>query len=77
MRVAQSRCCEAKMTRRKLEQQARGRSTAARVVLRSRIVLLASEELQNKQIAADSEGCSSHGHALARTFSWSKASKVF
>lgn len=27
--------------RRKLEQQARGRSTAARVVIRSRIVLLA------------------------------------
>jgi transposase len=38
-------------TRRKLEQQARGRSTAARVVLRSRIILLASEGLQNKQIA--------------------------
>ena len=37
--------------RRKLEQQARGRSTAARVVMRSRIVLLASEGLQNKQIA--------------------------
>jgi transposase len=38
-------------TRRKLEQQARGRSTAARVVKRSRIVLLASDGLQNKQIA--------------------------
>jgi len=38
--------------RRKLEQQARGRSTAARVVLRSRIVLLAADGLQNKQIAA-------------------------
>src|ERR1700739_1097263 len=37
--------------RRKLEQQARGRSTAARVVMRSRIVLLASDGLQNKQIA--------------------------
>src|SRR5271168_3535449 len=37
--------------RRKLEQQSRGRSTAARVVMRSRIVLLASEGLQNKQIA--------------------------
>src|SRR6202521_4884236 len=38
--------------RRKLEQQPRGRSTQARVVLRSRIVLLAAEGLQNKQIAA-------------------------
>lgn len=37
--------------RRKLEQQSRGRSKAARVVMRSRIVLLASEGLQNKQIA--------------------------
>jgi len=37
--------------RRKLEQQSRGRSTAARVVMRSRIVLLASDGLQNKQIA--------------------------
>jgi transposase len=37
--------------RRKLEQQSRGRSTQARVVLRSRIVLLAAEGLQNKQIA--------------------------
>lgn len=38
--------------RRKLEQQARGRSTPARVVMRSRIVLLAAEGLQNNQIAA-------------------------
>jgi transposase len=38
--------------RRKLEQQARGRSTPARVVMRSRIVLLASEGLENLQIAA-------------------------
>jgi transposase len=37
--------------RRKLERHARGRSTPARVVLRSRIVLLASEGLKNKQIA--------------------------
>ncbi len=37
--------------RRKLERQSRGRSTQARVVLRSRIVLLAAEGLQNKQIA--------------------------
>jgi transposase len=37
--------------RRKLEQQARGRSTPARVVMRSRIILLANDGLQNKQIA--------------------------
>jgi FixJ family two-component response regulator len=37
--------------RRKLEELARGRSTAARLVLRSRIVLLASNGLLNKQIA--------------------------
>jgi transposase len=37
--------------RRKLEQQARGRSTPARVVMRSRIVLLAAEGFQNDQIA--------------------------
>ena len=39
-------------SRRTLERQARGRSTAARVVLRSRIVLLAADGLQNKQISA-------------------------
>jgi transposase len=38
--------------RRILERQMRGRSTAARVVMRSRIVLLAGEGLQNNQIAA-------------------------
>ena len=38
--------------RRNLEQQARGRSTAVRVAMRSKIVLLASDGLQNKQIAA-------------------------
>ena len=37
--------------RRRLEQQSRGRCTQARVVLRSRIVLLAAEGMQNKQIA--------------------------
>ena len=37
--------------RRKVEQQVRGRSTPARVVMPSRIVLLAREGLQNKQIA--------------------------
>jgi len=51
MRVAQPIVLEADV-RRKLKQQARGRSTAARVVLRSRIVLLAADGLQNKQIAA-------------------------
>jgi len=51
MRVAQPIVLEVDV-RRKLEQQARGRSTAARVVLRSRIVLLAAEGLQNKQIAS-------------------------
>jgi len=51
MRVAQPIVLEADV-RRKLERQARGRSTAARVVVRSRIVLLAANGLQNKQIAA-------------------------
>jgi hypothetical protein len=41
MRVAQPIVLEADV-RHKLEQQSRGRSTAARVVLRSRIVLLAA-----------------------------------
>ena len=39
-------------TRRSLERHARGRSTPARVVMRSRIVLSAAEGLQNDQIAA-------------------------
>ncbi len=51
MRIAQPIVLN-EVTRRKLEQQSRGRSTQARVVLRSRIVLLAAEGLQNKQIAA-------------------------
>lgn len=38
--------------RRKVEQLGRGRSIAARVVVRSRIVLLAADGLQNKQIAS-------------------------
>src|ERR1035441_3636828 len=50
MRVAQPIVLNEE-TRRKLEQQSRGRSTQARVVLRSRIVLLAAEGFQNKQIA--------------------------
>jgi transposase len=39
-------------TRRQLEKQMRGRTTPVRVAQRSRIVLLAAEGLQNKQIAA-------------------------
>jgi transposase len=39
-------------TRRQLEKQMRGRSTPVRVAQRSRIVLLAADGLQNKQIAA-------------------------
>jgi FixJ family two-component response regulator len=50
MRVAQPVALSEEV-RRKLEQQSRGRSTQARVVLRSRIVLLAAEGMQNKQIA--------------------------
>jgi transposase len=50
MRVAQPIVLDEK-TRQELQKQARGRSTAARVVLRSRIVLMAGEGLQNKQIA--------------------------
>jgi ribosomal protein L22 len=37
--------------RRKLEQQARGRSTPARAVMHSRIILLAADGMMNKQIA--------------------------
>ena len=51
MRVAQPIVLKEDV-RRKLEQLARGRSLAARVVMRSRIVLLAADGLQNKQIAA-------------------------
>jgi transposase len=50
MRVAQPVILSEEV-RRKLEQQSRGRSTQSRVVLRSRIVLLAAEGMQNKQIA--------------------------
>jgi transposase len=39
-------------TRRQLEKQMRGRSTPVRVAQRSRIILLAADGLQNKQIAA-------------------------
>ena len=51
--------------RRKLERQSRGRSTQVRVVQRSRIVLLASEGLQNKQIAMAAGCCAPHGGILA------------
>jgi DNA-binding NarL/FixJ family response regulator len=37
--------------RRQLEKQMRGRSTPVRVAQRNRIVLLAADGLQNKQIA--------------------------
>jgi transposase len=50
MRVAQPIELNAE-DRRKLEQQSRGRSIAARIVLRSRIILLGAAGLQNKQIA--------------------------
>ena len=50
MRVAKPIVLEAEI-RRKLEQQARGRSTPVRVAMRSRIVLLAADGLQNEQIA--------------------------
>lgn len=50
MRVAEPIVLDEK-ARTQLQKQARGRSTAARVVLRSRIVLLAAEGMQNKQIA--------------------------
>jgi transposase len=52
MRVAESIVLE-QNARRTLERHARGRSTPARVMLRSRIVLLAADGLQNKQIAAE------------------------
>src|SRR5260370_17224005 len=51
MRVAESIVLEEEI-RRSLERQARGRSTAARVVMRSRIVLSAADGLQSNQIAA-------------------------
>jgi transposase len=51
MRVAEPIVLEEEI-RRSLERQARGRSIAARVVIRSRIVLLAADGLQNNQIAA-------------------------
>ena len=51
MRVAQP-IVLSEDAQRKLEKHSRGRTTQARVVLRSRIVLLAAEGLQNKQIAA-------------------------
>ena len=50
MRVAQPIVLQEEI-RRKLEHLVRGRSTAARAVMRSRIVLLAADGLQNKQIA--------------------------
>ena len=51
MRVAEPIVLDEEI-RRNLERQARGRSTAARVVMRSRVVLAAADGLQNNQIAA-------------------------
>jgi hypothetical protein len=51
MRVAEPIVLEEEI-RRSLDRQARGRSTAARVVMRSRIVLSAADGLQSNQIAA-------------------------
>ena len=51
MRVAEPIVLEGEI-RRSLERQARGRSTAARVVMRSRIVLSAADGLQSNEIAA-------------------------
>src|ERR1035438_396431 len=51
MRVADPIVLEEEICR-SLERQARGRSTAARVVMRSRIVLRAADGLQNNEIAA-------------------------
>jgi DNA-binding NarL/FixJ family response regulator len=51
MRIAQPIVID-EATRRELERLSRNRSMAARVVVRSRIVLLAGEGIQNKQIAA-------------------------
>lgn len=50
MRVATA-IALSKETRLRLEKLARGRSTPLRIVQRSRIVLLAGDGLQNKQIA--------------------------
>jgi hypothetical protein len=56
MRVAKPIVLEGEIRRKlELEQQARGRSTPVRVALRSRIVLLAADGLQNEQIAAQME----------------------
>jgi pyruvate/2-oxoglutarate dehydrogenase complex dihydrolipoamide dehydrogenase (E3) component len=50
MRVAQEISLD-EQSRQQLERQARGRSVAVRVAVRSRIVLLAADGLQDKQIA--------------------------
>ncbi len=60
MRVAQPVLLSEEV-RRKLDQKSRGRSTQARVVLRSRIVLLAAEGMQNKQIASVLKVAPPHG----------------
>jgi hypothetical protein len=55
-------------SRTELERLSRKRSLASRVVVRSRIVLLATEGLQNRQIAAE-PGVSTHGRIVAWTLS--------
>ena len=52
MRVAQPIVLD-ESSRKELQRQARGRSVPVRVVLRSRIVLLAADGLQNLQIGAE------------------------
>ena len=55
--------------RRKLERQSRGRSTQARVVLRSRIVLLGCRRAPEQTDCSSAECCSAHGGALAGALS--------
>lgn len=52
MRVAQPIVLD-EATRKELQRQSRGRSVPVRVALRSRIILLAADGLQNLQIAAE------------------------
>jgi FixJ family two-component response regulator len=75
MRVAQPLVLD-EGVRCKLEQRARGRSTPARVVLRSRIVLLASVGHTNKQIA-ETLKVAPRMAALWRERFWNKGWKVF
>jgi hypothetical protein len=62
-------------THRELERLSRKRSMAVRVVVRSRIVLLAGDSIQNKQIAAQL-GVSTRMAACGVDVFWSSASKA-